>query len=236
MIRTLIVDDSPLVRDGIRLMLAAEKDIDILGEAGDGIEAVAAIQELSPDLTFLDVQMPGLNGFQVIERCSTVPMGAVIFVTAYDNYALQAFQSNALGYVLKPVAPRMLEAALQRARQVLAPLALPKLAARRPLPRLVVKEHGRFVLLRPEDVDWITSAGDYVHLHTRGRTFLVRTTISELEDSLDPNGFARIHRSAIVNLDRIHEIRTLPQGDYTVQLHDGTSLRMSRGYRGRLLP
>jgi two-component system LytT family response regulator len=239
MIRTLIVDDSPLVRDGIRLLLAGEKDIEIVGEAGDGYEAVAAIERLTPDLTFLDVQMPSLDGFQVIEQCATVPMGAIIFVTAYDDYALRAFQANALGYVLKPIAPRMLEAALQRARQVLASrsaLIPPKPTERRPLPRIVVKDQGRFMLIRPDEVEWIASAGDYVHLHTAGRTFLVRTTISELDDSLDPKDFVRIHRSTIVNVNRIQEIRPLPQGDYSVRLHDGTSLRMSRGYRRRLLP
>jgi len=239
MIRTLIVDDSPLVRDGIRLLLGAEKDIEVVGDAADGFEAVAAIRRLTPDLTFLDVQMPGLDGFQVIEQCATVPMGAVIFVTAYDDYALRAFQSNALGYVLKPIAPRMLEAPLQRARQVLASHAavIPTQSTdRRPLQRLVVKEQGRFMFVRPEEVDWIAAAGDYVHLHLPGRRFLVRRTISDLDDSLDPTCFARIHRSTIVNVDRIQEIRALPQGDYSVRLHDGTTLRMSRGYRRRLLP
>jgi two-component system LytT family response regulator len=239
MIRTLIVDDSPLVRDGIRLLLGAEKDIEIVGDAADGFEAVAAIRRLTPDLTFLDVQMPGLDGFQVIEQCATVPMGAVIFVTAYDDYALRAFQTNALGYVLKPIAPRMLEAPLQRARQVLASRSavIPTQSAdRRSLQRLVVKDQGRFMFVRPEEVDWIAAAGDYVHLHMPGRRFLVRRTISDLDDSLDPASFARIHRSTIVNVDRIQEIRALPQGDYSVRLHDGTMLRMSRGYRRRLLP
>jgi two-component system LytT family response regulator len=239
MIRTLIVDDSPLVRDGIRLLLGAEKDIEIVGDAADGFEAVAAIRRLTPDLTFLDVQMPGLDGFQVIEQCATVPMGAVIFVTAYDDYALRAFQTNALGYVLKPIAPRMLEAPLQRARQLLASQSTVtrlRSADRAPLQRLVVKEHGRFMFVKPEDVDWIAAAGDYVHVHLPGRRFLVRTTISELNDSLDPQYFARIHRSTIVNVDRIQDIRPLPQGDYSVRLRDGTTLRMSRGYRRRLLP
>jgi two-component system, LytTR family, response regulator len=239
MIRTLIVDDSPLVRDGLHLLLAGEKDIEIVGDAADGFEAVDAIQRLTPDLTFLDVQMPGLDGFQVLERCAGVPIGAVIFVTAYDDYALRAFQANALGYVLKPIAPRMLQAPLQRARQLLASPSSSirdESTDRRPLDRLVVKEHGRFVLIRPDEVDWIASAGDYVHLHTPERTFLVRTTISELDDSLDARRFVRIHRSTMVNVDRIQEIRALPQGDYTVRLLDGTSLRMSRGFRRRLLP
>lgn len=238
MIRTLIVDDSPLVRDGIRLLLAGEPDVEVVGEAGDGHEAVTAVAQLTPDLTFLDVQMPSLDGFQVIERCSA-SLGAVIFVTAYDDYALRAFQANALGYLLKPIAPRMFEAALNRARQVLASHGAPepaKPADRRPLPRLVVKDQGRFMLLRPAEVDWITSAGDYVQLHSGGRTFLVRSTLSELEGSLHPNDFVRIHRSTIVNLDRVQEIAALPQGDYTVRLKDGTRLRMSRVFRDRVLP
>lgn len=239
MIRTLIVDDSPLVRDGIRMLLGAEKDIQIVGEAGDGDEAVAAISQLAPDLTFLDVQMPSLDGFQVIEKCASVPVGALIFVTAYDDYALRAFQANALGYLLKPIAPRMFEAVLNRARQVLASSPAPPAARavdRRPLSRLVVKDQGRFMLLRPAEVDWITAAGDYVQLHTNGRTFLVRSTLSELEESLQSNDFVRIHRSTIVNLDRVQEITALAQGDYAVRLKNGTRLRMSRAYRDRLLP
>ena len=235
MIRTLIVDDSPLVRDGIRLLLAPEDDIEIVGEAGDGHEAVAAVERLTPDLTFLDVQMPTLDGFEVIERCARVPMGAVIFVTAYDDYALRAFQSNAIGYVLKPIAPRMLAAALQRARQVLAARQVRHPATeRRPLPRLVVKDQGRFVLIRPEDIDWIASAGDYVQLHVRGRAFLVRTTISDLDESLDPRAFTRIHRSTIVNLDRVREMQPWFHGAFVVFLLDGTELRLSRSRREHL--
>jgi two-component system LytT family response regulator len=237
MIRTLIVDDAPIVREGIRLMLDAEKDVEIVGEAADGHEAVSAIGGLAPDLTFLDVQMPGLDGFQVMEQCAGRPMGAVIFVTAYDNYALRAFEVNALGYLLKPIAPRQLQAVLSRARQLLGTDApLPPAKPVSSLPRLVVKEHDRYILLRPEEVDWINSAGDYVHLHSAGRAFLVRTTMSELEETLDSRTFARIHRTTIVNLDRIKDIKPLPQGDFIVRLNDGTVLRMSRSYRGRLLP
>ena len=236
MIRTLIVDDAPIVREGIRLLLGAEKDIEIVGEAADGHEAVSAITGLTPDLTFLDVQMPGLDGFQVMEQCAGRNPGAVIFVTAYDNYALRAFEVNALGYLLKPIAPRQFQTALSRARQLIGPEAPAAGAKTQGLPRLVVKDHDRYILLRPEEVDWITSAGDYVHLHSAGRAFLVRSTMSELEETLDPETFARIHRTSIVNLDRVKEIKPLPQGDFVVRLHDGTVLRMSRSYRGRLLP
>jgi two-component system LytT family response regulator len=235
MIRTLIVDDAPIVREGIRLLLAAEKDIEVVGEAADGHEAVSAITDLEPDLTFLDVQMPGLDGFQVMEQCAGRSMGAVIFVTAYDNYALRAFEVNALGYLLKPIAPRHFHAALARARHLVGADA-PAARNAPGLPRLVVKDHDRFILLRHEDVDWISSAGDYVHLHAAGRSYLVRKTMSELEETLTPRNFARVHRTSIVNVDRIKEIKPLPQGDFVVKLHDGTVLRMSRSYRDRLLP
>ena len=158
MIRTLIVDDAPIVREGVRLLLGPEKDIEVVGEAADGSEAVAAIRRLAPDLMFLDVQMPGLDGFQVMAQCDGMRTGAVIFVTAYDDYALRAFEVNALGYLLKPIAPRLFHAALARARQVLSnPETQAPMPKRTSLPRLVVKEHGRFILLRHEDVDWISS-------------------------------------------------------------------------------
>jgi two-component system LytT family response regulator len=237
MIRTLIIDDAPLVREGIRLLLEPEKDIEIIGEAADGPTAVACIAQLRPDLIFLDVQMPNFDGFEVLERAAS-PTCAVIFVTAYDDYALRAFEANAVGYLLKPITPKLFQSALHRARQLLSsgsPGDGVKTAAR-PLPRLVAKDHGRFVLLRPEEVDWITSAGDYVEFHTRGRTFLVRQPISELEETLDPHMFVRIHRTTIVNVDRIQEIEPLAQGDFSVKLEGGTLLRLSRSYRARLLP
>jgi two-component system, LytTR family, response regulator len=237
MIRTLIVDDAPLVREGIRLLLEPEKDIEVLGEAADGPAAVAAITQLRPDLMFLDVQMPNLDGFEVLERAAS-PTCAVIFVTAYDDYALRAFEANAVGYLLKPITPKLFQSALQRARQLLSAGSMGDgvKPGARPLPRLVAKDHGRFVLLRPEEVDWITSAGDYVEFHTRGRTFLVRQPISELEEILDPHTFVRIHRTTIVNVDRIQEIEPLAQGDFSVKLAGGTLLRLSRSYRTRLLP
>ena len=241
MIRTVIVDDAPLVREGLHLLLEPEKDIEIVGEAGDGPEAVSAIARLRPDLIFLDVQMPNFDGFEVLERAAS-PTCAVIFVTAYDDYALRAFQANAVGYLLKPITPKLFQSSLQRARQVLSGAQAAGNAvipAARPLPRLVVrdpKDHGRFVLLRPDEVDWIASAGDYVEFHTRGRSFLVRQTISDLEEALDPRSFVRIHRTTIVNVDRIQDIQALPQGDFSVKLTDGRLLRMSRNYRARLLP
>ncbi len=235
MIRTVIVDDAPLVREGIRLLLESEKDIDIVGEAEDGPAAVETMTRLRPELIFLDVQMPGVDGFEVLERAAP-PNCAVIFVTAYDHYALRAFEANAIGYLLKPLTPKPFRAALQRARQLLSAQSTDaKPIDARPLGRIVVKDRGRFVLLRPEEIDWISSAGDYVDFHARGRSFLVRQTISELEQTLDSRTFVRIHRTVIVNADRVREVEALPQGDFSVKLTDGHALRMSRSYRSRLL-
>jgi two-component system LytT family response regulator len=236
MIRTIIVDDSPLIREGIRLLLEPEQDVEVVGEGSDGASAVSAVARLRPDLIFLDVQMPTFDGFEVLDR-AVPPNCAVVFVTAYDEYALRAFQANAVGYLLKPITPRLFQAALQRARQL---LANPTIGAHNgtratPLNRLVVKEVDRFTLLRPDEVDWFTSAGDYIEVHARGRVFLVRQTLSELEATLDADTFVRIHRTTIVNADRIQTIKPLPQGDFTVTLINGTILRLSRSYRLRLL-
>ncbi|PYQ74556.1 MAG: DNA-binding response regulator [Acidobacteria bacterium] len=238
MIRTLIVDDSPLIREGIRLLLESEKDIEVVGEAADGALAVSAVSRLRPDLIFLDVQMPGTDGFEVLEKAVS-PTCAVIFVTAYDDYALRAFQANAVGYLLKPITPRLFQAALQRARQVLSAgrsESTRETSPSRSLARLVAKDGGRFIVLRPDEVDWISSAGDYVELHAHERSFLVRHTLSELESALDPEKFVRIHRTTIVNADRVRAIEALPQGDFSVMLTTGARLRLSRSYRARLLP
>ena len=236
MIRAMIVDDSPLIREGIRLLLEPEKDIEIVGEASDGAAAVSAVAKLRPDLMFLDVQMPTFNGFEVLEK-AVPPSCAVIFVTAYDEYALRAFQANAVGYLLKPITPRLFQTALQRARKVLSttPTGDPGDLRHRPFNRLVVKEGDKFTLLRPDEVDWINSAGDYIEVHARGRAFLVRQTLSDLEATLDTDRFVRIHRTTIVNADRIQTIKPLPQGDFSVSLTNGTVLRLSRSYRVRLL-
>jgi two-component system LytT family response regulator len=236
MIRTIIVDDSPLIREGIRLLLEPEQDVEVVGEASDGASAVSAVARLRPDLIFLDVQMPTFDGFEVLDR-AVPPNCAVVFVTAYDDYAVRAFQANAIGYLLKPFTPRLFQAALQRARQLLANPAIGAHNGARPTPlnRLVVKEGDRFTLLRPDEVDWISSAGDYIEVHARGRAFLVRQTLSELEATLDADTFVRIHRTTIVNADRIQTIKPLPQGDFTVTLTNGAVLRLSRSYRLRLL-
>jgi two-component system LytT family response regulator len=239
MIRTLIADDEPLAREGIRARLADQADFDIVGEAADGIEAVEAIESLSPDLLFLDVQMPGIDGFEVLHRLrAAVP--AVVLVTAYDRHAVKAFEAQALDFLLKPINSARFTEVLCRVRRSLVPPAEPRspraAAASGHLSRFPVKDRERFLLLKPEEVEWIHSAANYAELHARGRSFLVRMTMSELEERLDPARFVRIHRSTIVNVDRVAEIQPAYHGEFQVVLQDGARLRLSRRYRDRLLP
>ena len=253
MIRTLIVDDEPLAREGLRVRLSRESDITIVGEAIDGVAAVEAILAMTPDLLFLDVQMPGLGGFDVLERISETHLPIVIFITAYDQYAIKAFDVHALDYLLKPFSDARFAESLERARrafgsddtrdddQRLAALLATRAAAAAVAPakpylsRLPVKDRDRYLLLRTEDIDWIEAAQNYVQIHARGRSFLVRGTMAELETQLDPAKFARIHRSTLVNLDRIREIRPGWHGDFDVVLDDDTPLKLSRHYRDRVL-
>ena len=239
MIRTLIADDEPLAREGIRARLADQADIDVVGEAADGVEAVEAIETLSPDLLFLDVQMPGIDGFEVLRRLrAAVP--AVVLVTAYDRHAVKAFEAQALDFLLKPISTARFIEVLGRVRRSLAAPAearSPRLASPSAhLTRFPVKDRERFLLLKPEEVEWIHSAANYAELHARGRSFLVRMTMSELEERLDPARFVRIHRSTIVNVDRVAEIQPAYHGEFQVVLQDGAKLRLSRRYRDRLLP
>lgn len=256
-IRTLIVDDEPLARDGLRLRLEREEGVEIVGEAVDGPSAVHAIESIRPDLVLLDVQMPGMDGFEVLEASAESHLPAVVFVTAYDEYAIRAFEVHALDYLLKPVSADRLTEALRRVRHELGredgddlQHRLAKLIetvqvergdssalrdANGYAYRFAVRDHERFVLLKSIEIDWIESAANYARLHARGSSFLIRTTMSELEKKLDPRRFARIHRSTIVNIDRIKEIRPDAFGDFDVLLDKGATLRLSRTYRDRLL-
>jgi two-component system LytT family response regulator len=251
MIRAMIVDDEPLAREGLRVRLAREADVTVVGEAIDGVAAIEAIVALTPDLVFLDVQMPGLGGFDVLERVSESHLPIVIFITAYDRYAIKAFDVHALDYLLKPFTDVRFGQALERARRalanegerdadqrlaaLLATRAGPATPAKTYLTRLPVKDRDRYLLLRIEDVHWIEAAQNYVQIHARRGTFLVRGTMADLEAQLDPTHFARIHRSTLVNLDRIREIRPGWHGDFDVVLEDDTALKLSRHYRDRLL-
>src|SRR6185503_7693315 len=216
-IRTVTVDDEPLARDAIRLRLQDEPDIEVVGEAATGREAVALIGETLPDLVFLDVQMPGMDGFEVLDRVSQTWLPIVVFVTAHDRYALKAFETHALDYLLKPFTATRFHEAIDRARlevaragdhetsQRLIELLEDRRRARQRdgepyLTRLAVKHSQRMVLVKVDDIDWIESSGNYAHLHTPAANYVVRMTMGELERRLDPARFARIHRSTIVQV------------------------------------
>jgi two-component system LytT family response regulator len=257
-IKAVIVDDEALARDAIRLRLKGEPDIEVVGEAADGADAVDLLRKIHPDLLFLDVQMPVMDGFEVIEHVPSEHLPIVVFVTAYDQYALKAFETHALDYLLKPFTASRFHAAIDRARlevaksgdrgthQRLVELLEERRRARaRPadrdgtgqgyLTRLAVKRNQRIALVGAGDIDWIESSGNYAHLHAHGASYVVRMTMGELERRLDPARFARIHRSTIVQIDRIEDIIAAWHGDFDVTLRDGTVLRLSRNYRDRVL-
>jgi two-component system LytT family response regulator len=229
MIRALVVDDELLAREGLRLELDRETDISVVAEAIDGPDAVEAINRLGPDLVFLDIQIPGFDGFEVLRRIEPARMPVVVFVTAFDNYAVRAFDERAIDYLLKPINGQRLQTAVDRAREVLqsVPRAVPALYYQ----RFTIREFNRFVIVKATDVDWFEAAANYVELHVGNRTHLLRDTLTDLEHRLDPAQFIRIHRSTIVNLARVTDIRPTSRGDFTVILSTGKELRLSRVYR-----
>ncbi|HEU4386898.1 MAG TPA: LytTR family DNA-binding domain-containing protein [Blastocatellia bacterium] len=246
-IRTLIVDDESIARDRVRRFLGSEPDIEIAGECGNGLEAVQAIRSLTPDLVFLDIQMPEMNGFEVLKTIGGDNLPAVVFVTAYDQFAIKAFEVHALDYLLKPFNKDRLRRAVRHAREqikhgrsgsvddrLLALLQDIK-DGQKYLERLVVKSSGRVYFLKTGEIDWVEASGNYVTLHVGRETHLLRDTMNSLEGKLDPAAFLRIHRSRLINIDRIKELHPLFNGDYTVVLRDGTELTMSRTHRDRLL-
>ena len=248
-LRTLIVDDEPLAREGVALALAKERDVEIVGSCGDGRSAVRAIRELKPDLVFLDIKMPGLDGFAVISEIGADKMPPVIFLTAYEQHALHAFRVNAIDYLLKPIDAEDLSKSVERARRrheqdeigawrgELRAL-VDKLAPDRPsadIPeRILVRTNGRVHVLDPIKIDWVEAAGDYVTIHAAGKSHLVRDSLRNVEARLAPHGFLRIHRSTIVKLVSIRELVAKDSGDHEVVLHDGTVLRLSRSYKDAL--
>ena len=246
-LRALIVDDEPLARERIRSLLARESDVEVVGECGDGAGAVAAIERLGPDLVFLDVQMPEVDGFEVLEAIPRAKLPAVIFVTAYDRYALKAFEVHALDYLLKPFDRERFQRALDRARAEVSrdasggPVARRLLellgsleAQRKHAARLVVRESGRVFFLRVDEIDYIEAAGNYARVHVGKQSHLLRETMKTLEHRLDPARFVRIHRSTIANVDRIRQLQSIFRGDCVVVLADGTRLASGRGYSERL--
>lgn len=239
-VRTVIVDDEPLGRERIRTLLDDDPEIEVVGEASDGKAAVAAIAKLKPALLFLDVQMPEMSGFEVLKAIAGAEMPAVIFVTAYDHYAVQAFQVHALDYLLKSFDRERFGQAVQRAKaeitkgrehkldERLAALLEDLQVQHGKMERLIVRSGGRIIFLRVEEIDWIEAADNYVCLHVGRESYLLRGTMASVEQRLDARRFLRIHRSTIVNLDRVRELAPLFHGDYAVRLRDGTELVLSR--------
>lgn len=253
-IRTLIVDDERLARARVRRMLKGEGDFEIVGECRNGQEAVRFIRNEKPELVFLDVQMPEMSGLEVLQTIGAKAVPAVVFVTAFDQYAVQAFDFYALDYLLKPFArerfAQMIERVKEQFEQQKSLLSRPgqpqpdnleerlvaliqELNEKKYLERIVVKTAGKVFFLKTDDIDWIEAAGNYLELHVGRSTHLIRDTMHGIESKLNPGKFLRIHRSVIVRIDHIKEMHPMFSGDYTVMLHDGTELSLSRHFRDR---
>lgn len=265
-IRALVVDDESLAREALLVMLGGDPEIEVIGECRNGREAVRIIREQSPDVVFLDIQMPEMDGFQVIEEIGAEQMPVTVFVTAFDKHALRAFEAHALDYLLKPFDHDRFESALHRAKitvrqqrlgeiseSLLGALQDIKLqtgeppsktvhgksgsaAHREPIDRVVIKSSRRIYFLKTEEIDWVEAAGDYLTLHSGGKTHLIRETMSDFHAKLNPKIFLRIHRSTIVNIERIKDIQPLFKGEYVITLTSGKRLKSSRGYRRELQP
>ncbi len=258
-IRTLIIDDEPLARENLRIRLRDVDDFEIAGECANGREALTAIQEQKPDLIFIDIKMPDMNGFEVLEQVPPEILPVIVFVTAYDRYALEAFQIHALDYLLKPFEDERFAETLQLSRDRVAEA---RRAAREGEPlyqlsgggtpgapgrqlaeqskqgacfdRLVIKTRGRVFFLCADKLDWIEANGDYSRLHAGPKSYLLRKTMNEMEARLDPQSFTRISRSAIVSLDRIHELVPMTRGEFLVRLTCGREIKLTRTYREQL--
>jgi two-component system, LytTR family, response regulator len=232
-IRALIVDDEPLARSNVAVLLRKDAEIEIVGECDSGEEALAEIRVAKPDLLFLDVQMPECDGFDVLEMLGSDVPPAVIFVTAYDQYALRAFEAGALDYLLKPFDNARFQLALTRAKQRIRSSGQEEARGGKP-ERLVVKSAGEVCFIRISEIDWIEASDYYACLHVAARRHLLRRSLSELEGELDPNLFCRVHRSSIVNLDRVRSLKLDEGGEYEVVLENGARVRLSRRYRKQL--
>jgi two-component system LytT family response regulator len=250
-IRVLIVDDEPIARKGIRRELELDPELEVIAECTSGREAVSLIRRRAIDLVFLDLQMPELDGFGVVEEVGVERMPTVVFVTAFDEFALKAFELHALDYILKPFNSDRFQKTLGRAKAQVSRANVKELnerllsviedarRARKPdqyLERVVIKTGGRIFFLGVEEIDWIEAADNYVRLHSGKESHLVQGTMSKLESCLDPKLFLRVHRSAIVNVTRIKELQPLFHGEYVIILTSGKELTSSRGYRDKLQP
>jgi two-component system LytT family response regulator len=245
-VRTVIADDELLARERLRQLLSDQPEIELVGECTDGREAVAAIQEKSPDLIFLDIQMPELDGFAVLDAIKLEAMPVIVFVTAHDKFALRAFEVHAVDYLLKPFDRERFQSALRRAleqvkhredparSQAQAALLAGMPSPARPSERLAVKSDGRITILTTADIVWVEAAHNYVEIHEDKRSHLLRETMGGIEQKLPPEKFVRISRSVIVNVDRVKELQPTFHGEYKVTLHNGKSLTLSRRYRSKL--
>ena len=249
--RVLLIDDEPAARRGLRLMLQREVDFEIVGEAGDVESAVKSVRKTTPDLIFLDVQMPAGDGFEVLQQLEPAERPLVVFVTAYNQHALAAFEVHAVDYLLKPFDDTRFRETLQRVRDTLRSRQTAALNAKVDHliaqlasgagegdggfnDRILVKSSGEIFFLKPSEIDWIEAEGDYMKFHVGAKSHLMRETMAKLEARLDPKRFVRIHRSTIVNLDRVRKLSPSFVGEYAVVLQDGTKLKLSRGYQEKL--
>jgi len=244
--RVLIADDEPLARERLRTLLSGAKWVELVAECQNGLEAIEGIERHQPDLVFLDVQMPGATGFEVIEALGRESLPLVVFVTAFDKYALRAFDVHAIDYLLKPFDRERFGQALGRAREQLERRSHGDLERRllelvqnlkgpsARLERFVIKSGGRVFFIRAAEIDWIEAAGNYVKLHAATEAHLFRETMNAIEARLDPDIFFRIHRSHIINIERVKELQPWFNGEYVVFLKNGTRLTLSRGYREKL--
>jgi two-component system LytT family response regulator len=249
--RVIIVDDEPLARDRLRGMLSKEADVQIVAECADGKEAIAAIKRENPDVVFLDIQMPEMDGFEVVSHLKGPRIPEIIFVTAFDEFAVKAFEVHALDYLLKPFDRDRLKQAVARARERLSEPSAGDLSRKlsalleslqpgkevkssAPAQRLAVKLDGRVIFVRPAEIEWVEAQDNYIKLHIGKDAHLIRDTLSNFESRLDNRRFIRIGRSTIVNIDRVREMQPMFHGEYVVILHDGTKLTVSRGYRENL--
>lgn len=261
MLKVLIVDDESLARKGLRLRLQAMEGIDIVGECGNGREALNAVAELEPDVLFLDIQMPGMSGFDVVGSLQQDNMPLIVFVTAFDQYAIEAFDVHAVDYLLKPLDDDRLAAAVERARQhvmqrgavtekqrlleliisitgksehSVTQLMRDHTGVKAFPERIAIKDRGETSLVLTSEIDWIDAAGDYMCLHANDETHIMRITMKELEQQLDPTVFQRVHRSTIVNLDRVVKVCSHMNGEFHLVLTNGSSVKMSRSYKDKV--
>ncbi|MEM1411094.1 MAG: response regulator [Pseudomonadota bacterium] len=262
-IEALVVDDEALARRGLRHRLRSADDIEVIGEARNGREAVAKIRELEPDLVFLDIQMPGMTGFDVLRELGSDAMPAILFVTAYDEFAIDAFEVNAIDYLLKPIDDQRLARALEKVRQRLGrrraqaqknlllrvlgeltgesvdalgdlPAGAAERLAKKDHPKLAIRDGGRTTWVRQEDIDWVDAAGDYMCVHALGETHIMRMTMKALEAQLTAEFLQRIHRSTIVNVRRVQEMQSHINGEYFLTLEGGHTVKLSRSYKDKL--